>query len=276
MEEELGVTIVRRGRHYEGLTPEGQLVLVCANRMLYEQEALRQELSAARRQPRGGLNIGAVPTTVPVAARFAARLRARHNGITVTVRTLSSHEIETGIDDFGLDIGFGYVDRASALGGARLKVFKQYDERYYLLRQMPASGRGHRRIGKPMRWRDAAVLPLCLLTPETYNRSVIDLAFQRAGARVKSCIDTSAVLALLVTAQTGDVCSVLPGSLVTLAMQLPGMQARPLVEPEITVGIGLITLMHSRASLAHKAALALARDEAWLREAARYASPVVR
>jgi len=270
MEDELGVTIVRRGRQYQGLTAEGQLVLECANRMLYEQEVLRQELTMAQRHPRGDLSIGAVPTAVPIASRFAARLRARHNGITVTVRTLSSREIETGIDDFGLDVAFGYVERASPPTGSRLKVFKQYDERYYVLRQVPGGGRGQRRIGKPIRWRDAAALPLCMLSPEMHNRTVVDLAFQRAGAQVKSAIDTSAVLALMVTVQTGEVCSIAPGSLVTVATQLPGIQACPLIEPEIVVGIGLLTLMNARASLAHKAAIALARDETWLREAARY------
>lgn len=46
LEHELGVPIVRRGRRYEGLTPEGEVVLAWAHRMLAERDALRQELSA--------------------------------------------------------------------------------------------------------------------------------------------------------------------------------------------------------------------------------------
>lgn len=46
LEHELDVPIVRRGRRYEGLTPEGELVLAWAHRILAEQDALRQELSA--------------------------------------------------------------------------------------------------------------------------------------------------------------------------------------------------------------------------------------
>ena len=269
MEEQLGVTIVRRGRQYEGLTPEGQIVLSCANRMLHEQEVLLQELASMQRQPRGRLTIGAVPTAIPIAARFAARLRARHAGITITLRSMSSLEIETGIEDLGVDVAFGYVERASARTGEKIEVFKQYDERYYLLQQAPATARGKRRIGKPMHWRDAAALPLCLLTAEMHNRTIIDAAFERAGVRAKSCIDSSELLGLMVTVQTGEVCSVLPGALVALALQVPAMQARPLVEPDVVIEIGLFTLVHAHASLAHQAALALARDETWLREAAR-------
>jgi DNA-binding transcriptional LysR family regulator len=41
LEQELGVAIVRRGRQYEGLTPEGQRVLDTAHRLLRESELLR-------------------------------------------------------------------------------------------------------------------------------------------------------------------------------------------------------------------------------------------
>ena len=53
LEQEFGVTIVRRGRQYEGLTPEGERVLASAHRMLHEREALRQELGQARAVPGG-------------------------------------------------------------------------------------------------------------------------------------------------------------------------------------------------------------------------------
>ena len=51
LEHELDVPIVRRGRRFEGLTPEGERVLPWAHRILAERDALRHELSAMR----GGL-----------------------------------------------------------------------------------------------------------------------------------------------------------------------------------------------------------------------------
>src|ERR1035441_3403880 len=53
LETELGVAIVRRGRNYEGLTPEGERVLASANRLLREQELLRQDLHSGIGMPRG-------------------------------------------------------------------------------------------------------------------------------------------------------------------------------------------------------------------------------
>ena len=72
LEQEFGVTVVRRGRQYEGLTPEGERVLASAHRMLHEREVLRQELGATRQAPVGPLTLACVPTAVPVAARTVA------------------------------------------------------------------------------------------------------------------------------------------------------------------------------------------------------------
>jgi DNA-binding transcriptional LysR family regulator len=82
LEQELGVPVVRRARLYEGLTAEGEVVLAHAHRLLREAESMRQELHSRVDAPRGALQIGAVPTALPVAGRFAAQLRARHRGRT--------------------------------------------------------------------------------------------------------------------------------------------------------------------------------------------------
>ena len=49
--------------------------------MLHEHALLQQELASSAGQPRGRLQLGVVPTAVPVAARFAAMLQAAHPGI---------------------------------------------------------------------------------------------------------------------------------------------------------------------------------------------------
>lgn len=68
LEHELDVPIVRRGRRYEGLTPEGEVVLAWAHRILAERDALHQELSALRGGLTGTLRLGVVPTALPAAS----------------------------------------------------------------------------------------------------------------------------------------------------------------------------------------------------------------
>ena len=109
LEREFGTVIVRRGRNFEGFTPEGERVLLSAQRMLHERELLQQELDSGIGKPQGSLAIGAVPTAMPVAARFCALLQARYPGISPTVRSMSSNELEAGLESLALDMGLGYT-----------------------------------------------------------------------------------------------------------------------------------------------------------------------
>jgi DNA-binding transcriptional LysR family regulator len=262
LEQEFGVTIVRRGRQYEGLTPEGERVLASAHRMLHEREALRQELSASVADPGGPLVIACVPTAVPVAARLAARLRERHPGIRPAVRSLSSAEIETGLADLSFDLALGYVDRAQARA-LKAQVLATYSERYVLLQRRAADASAMDSV--PMRWADAARLDLCMLTREMHNRHIVDAAFAQAGAVVQPVIETNSVLTLMLTVLEGDVCSVMPGVLAELARQYPALELVPLVEPDLRVTMGLLLPQGGRLSLAQQAATALAADGPWWR-----------
>ena len=273
LEVEFGVTIVRRGRQYEGLTPEGARVLETAHRMLHDRETLRQELRGLEGEPQGRLSIGAVPTATPIASRFAAWLQARHVGLVPVVRSLSSAEIESGIDKLSLDLAFGYGEHA-AERGAHVEVLAQYVEHYFLLRRARGASRS-RRIGATLTWQAAAALPLCMLTPEMHNRSIIDASFAAAGAAVQPAIETSSVLTLVLSVLAGEVCSVLPGALVAIALQYSELEALPLIEPQVLTPIGMLISSSTRQSLAQKAAFALARDPEWLAHASAHSGPLL-
>ncbi len=269
LEAEFGVTIVRRGRQYEGLTPEGQKVLATAQRMLHDREVLHQELHALEERPIGNLVVAAVPTAMPIAARFTARLRARHAGITPTLRSLSSSEIEAGIESLSLDLAFGYGERA-AHRHAAIEVRPQYDEHYFLLRRRAGGGVPARRIGAPISWREAAEEPLCMLSREMHNRTIIDASFAAAGVSVRAMIETNSVLPLVLSVLAGDVSSVMPGALVAIALQYPELEALPLTEPEVVTPISLLLPKGSLRSLAQQAALDLADDPEWRAHAAAH------
>lgn len=262
LEAELDVAIVRRGRTYEGLTPEGERVLASANRLLREQELLRQDLHSSADTPRGTLSIGAVPTTIPVAARFASQLQARHRGIKPVVRSLSSHEIENGLENLSLDMGLGYTER-----GARFTALPQYVEQYFLLRRAMVGAGESLRLGAAIGWREAAAMPLCLLTPEMHNRTIVDAAFRQAGALAQPAVETNSIVTVVLSVLDGEVCTVLPSALMALVRGYKGLEALPLHEPEVRTPIGFMVAKGARASRALEAALALAQDEGWLQQA---------
>jgi len=271
LEKEFGTPIVRRARSYAGLTPEGEQVLASARRMLREHALLQQELASRADRPQGRLQLGVVPTAVPVAARFAALLQATHPGIAPVVRALSSQEIEEGLENLSLDLALGFTGRLKK--GGPFAVLPQYGEHYFLLRRVQeacgAAG-ASLRLGAAMRWADAAQLPLCLLTPEMHNRSLVDQAFAQAGAAVAPVMETNSVLTLALSVLAGDVCSVLPGALVGAVRSQGELEALPLVDPEMVTPVGFIYLGQATASRVLQAALGLASDAQWQREVARH------
>lgn len=269
LEKEFGIGIVKRGRTYAGLTPEGERVLATAQRMLHEHELLQQELHSSAGQPRGALQLGVVPTAVPVAARFAAQLRIIHPGIAPVVRSLSSQEIELGLENLSLDLGLGFVERLNQ-GGQRFELLPQYAEHYFLVRRATGAGHIKLKMGPAMAWEEAARLPLCLLTTEMHNRSIVDGAFSGLGLKVKPVMETNSILALALSVVAGDVCSVLPGALVDAVRSHPELEALPLVAPALTTPVGFFTLAKASPSRTLQAALALAQDEAWLQHAAQH------
>jgi len=137
-------------------------VLGAARCMPHERASLQQELATSAEKPKGRLQLGAVPTAVPVAARFAARLQAMYPGIAPVVRSLSSQDIDEGLENLSLDLALGFADRLTQ--GGPFVALAQYTEHYFLLRRLshPATGPGAAlQLGAATR--DAAQVPLCLL-----------------------------------------------------------------------------------------------------------------
>lgn len=294
LESYLGVAIVRRGRQYEGLTAEGEQVLATAHRVLREQELLRQELVSSSSQPRGRLLIGAVPTAVPIASRFVAWLVQRHPGISPHLRSMSSQELETGLDTLALDLGLGFVERVT--GDKRYACSAPFEEHYYLVRQgrAPASSAGvgvgagpgpglgagaavpQALLGEPMTWSQAASLRLCLLTPEMHHRVLIDAVFRDLALTVRPALQTNSVMALSVAVQSSDLAAVMPGALVGTLPAQSGWVAHPLVAPELRTSVGFLRAAAARPSRALDTALAMADEPQWQALCAQHSGALTR
>lgn len=267
LELEFGTAIVKRGRSFESFTPEGERIFVTAQRVIHEQELLSQDLKSAMNQPVGSLTLGAVPSVMPIAARFASLLHKRHSRISLVLRSMSSPEIEAGLEDLSVDIALGYSDRLKTRK-ARISTVHQYTERYFLLRRAakPAKS-GLRFVTRPMSWEAAAQLPLCLLTPEMHNRTIVDAAFTEAGVEIKPVIETNSILSLGLSVLVGDVSSILPGALVDVLRRYPELEAVPLSSPEVLTPIGFMFCGTDRPSRTLSAALEMAHDVTWLQHA---------
>lgn len=264
LEREFGVLIVQRGRSFEGFTAEGQLVLATAQRMLHEQELLRQRLRSDADRPQGALRLAAVPTAQPILAAFAISLRQRHPGITPTVVSMSSQEIETALDSMAVDMALGYIDRTQ-VREVSLSVRPQFVECYHFVQRLPEAAQPAAdglQPGPPMPWAEAAGQPLCLLSSDMHNRAIIEGAFREAGLAVKPGLDTNSIHTLASAVAAGALAGVMPDGALSL-LRGGAFEVRALVEPTVQARVGFMSHRSDRMSRALEAALAWTQDDGW-------------
>ncbi|MFB7337355.1 LysR family transcriptional regulator [Streptomyces adustus] len=259
LEHELGVPVVRRGRRYEGLTPEGEVVLAWAHRILAERDALHQELSMLRGGLAGTLRLAVVPTALPVASLLTTPFCDRHPRARVALESLSSADITQGLGGFELDAAMTYLEDDALRNVRRIPL---YEERYVLL--TPVGGAlGEARTA---RWSQAAALPLCLLGPRMRNRRIIDECFAADGATAAPAIESDSVAGLYAHLPGGRWSSVISHAWLHLFGVPDGMRVVPLEGPAHGPRVGLVIARSEPPSVLADALVAVAR-EAGLRSA---------
>ncbi|MEV7391981.1 LysR family transcriptional regulator [Streptomyces sp. NPDC091215] len=259
LEHELDVPIVRRGRRYEGLTPEGEVVLAWAHRILAERDALRQELSALRGGLTGTLRLGVVPTALPVASLLTTPFCERHPRAGVTLQSLSSEEIRHGLAEFELDAAMTYLDDDTL---RQVRRFPLYEERYVLL--TPVDGPlGHCDTAS---WSQAATLPLCLLNSRMRNRRIMDECFAAEGATAAPAIESDSVAGLYAHLPGGRWSCVISHAWLHMFGVPEGMRVVPLEGPAHGPRVGLVIARTEPTSVLADALVAVAR-EAGVRDA---------
>lgn len=259
LEQEFGVAIVRRGRVFAGLTPEGEQVLQTGLEMLQKEELLRQSLSEKAGQLQGNLRMAAVPTAMPMLVRFASMLRSQYPGVLPVLHSMSSPDIERGLEVLSLDLALGYSDR---IRSPRTQCLPQYQEHYYLLRR---SDGAHADLcwDDAMPWAQAGQQALCLLTPDMHNRQIVERAFVSVGVQPRPVLETNSVQALLQAVLDGGLASIVPGAVFATVRHLPGVHAAPLVEPVVHSEVAFIYQQAQAAMPALQAALVLMALPAW-------------
>jgi DNA-binding transcriptional LysR family regulator len=233
LEHELDVPIVRRGRRFEGLTPEGERVLAWAHRVLAERDALRQELSAMRGGLAGTLRMAAIPTALTAVSLLTTPFCAQHPRARVSLESLSSREITARLADVELDIAMTYLDDDTL---HQVRKVPLYEERYLLLTPAGGSVSGRREVG----WAEVAALPLCLLAPTMRNRRIMDENFAAEGATATPAIESDTVAGLYAHLGSGAWSSVIAHAWLHVFGVPPGMRVVPLAGPAHGPRVGLV------------------------------------
>jgi DNA-binding transcriptional LysR family regulator len=247
LERELNVTLINRGHNYEGLTPEGERLVVWAKRILAEQDAFKAEVAAVQSGITGTLRLGTEPTAsttlaLPVAAFCAAHPLAK---VQVSSR-LATSDLHRQLREYELDAAIAHFapdDRES------LQVVPLYEERYVVLvsadQLVPPTD--------TMTWADAAQLPLALLTPDMRNRQVIDSAFTDSGVEVTPQVETDSVASLYAHVGAGGWASIVPHTWLRAMPVIGRTRAVRLVDPVVRAQVSVAIHAATPGSVAARA-----------------------
>jgi DNA-binding transcriptional LysR family regulator len=252
LERELNVTLINRGQNFEGLTPEGERLVVWAKRVLAEHDALKAEAAAMRSGISATLRLGTGPTVSTTAALPVAAFCALHPLARVKVCSrLSSTELLRQLRNFELDAAIAHFGPDDQSG---LEVVPLYEEQYVLL----VSGEQLVPATRTITWAEAAQLPLALLTPDMRFRQFIDKAFASIGSVAAPQVETDSVASLYAHVATGAWASVVPHTWLRAMPVTGAARAIRLVEPDAIAPISMAIHAAAPGSVAARAFLNVA------------------
>lgn len=233
LEESFGVLLVNRGSRFQGFTPEGQRVLDWARRIVGDTRAMRQEVSALRHGLTGRLRIAAIPSALTALAALTTPYRAKHPNVQFTILSRTSTQILTLLENLEIDAGLTYLDN-EPLG--RVNTVPLYTESYCLITaaDAPLDDRAD------VTWAELAQVPLCLLTPDTQTRRIVDRLLKIANGDARAPLESDSTLLLLAHVRTGKWASIMPAKIAEMLGPSDTLRAIPISQPEVLHTIGLV------------------------------------
>lgn len=233
LEDSFGVLLVNRGSRFQDFTPEGERVLDWARRIVGDSRAMREEVHALKHGLTGRLRIAAIPMALAMIEPLTTRYHEHHPQVQFTVLSHNAQEILRLLENLEIDAGVTYLDN-DPIG--RASGVPLYRERYRLLTSTDAP-LGDR---DTVTWAEVAQVPLCLLTPDTQTRRIIEGLLRDAGGDPKVTLESNSMIVLYSHVRTGRWASVMPARLAATLGLTDVLRAIPIVEPEASHTIGLV------------------------------------
>ncbi len=251
LEDELGGQLFRRERRLTHLTDLGRLMQVHLSQARAAADAARaeaQRFSAAETR----LKMGVVSTmSASHLVRYLRSLRASAPDLDLDLWESHCADIDVALEEGEVDIAIlTHAEYSDAF-----RALKLYDEPYFV-----AFAPGHR-FGK------MDVVPLREIEGEDYvkrmhcefpsNFARLDVARPYSGVRVRYATEREDWVQSMVAAGLG---MTLMPKFLTL---MPGIETRPIVEPEVSRTVSLVTRAGRRHSRPVEHAIAAARSISW-------------
>ncbi|MBN9352812.1 MAG: LysR family transcriptional regulator [Hyphomicrobium denitrificans] len=234
LERELDMRLVIREPRFMGLTPEGERVVEWAAQIIVDYESLKQDVEGLRDGLKGTLRLGVIPAAIPALARLTAAFSAKHPHVSVDVNSMTSVEIQSGLDKFELDAGLTYLDNEPLVNVRKCRL---YEEKYVFV----TSAHGPFAKLPSITWQDASNENLCLLNESMQNGRVLNNIARSAGLKLAPTVTTNSFLAVCSYVCSGVWSSIVPHTFSYLFSECKDLVSIDLIDPIHSQNIGLVT-----------------------------------
>ncbi len=233
LEEELGIPIILRHQKFQGFTEEGLRIVEWSKRLLADRAAMMEELAIMRDNMHGRLRIGAMPMSSPLLPMFSRLFNERHPSVQIDIQFVGLEQMTLGLTNFELDVGITYLDQQPL---DRFMTMSLYKDRLSLL--LPDNDWLKKK--STVTWKDAAKLPLCLLSPFMHERGIMDEAFAAADCQPRPQLESNSIFQLAFHVMSGEVATIVPENFTRANNAFKGTREIVLSGPTVSQKIGLV------------------------------------
>ena len=240
LEKSLGTELVVRNSQFVALTQAGEVVLRHAERMLLEQDAMRQELSLFGGALSGVLRIGMVPQSSIDIMPLLKRFNDAFPKVSLRLSVMTHGTLLEQLDLHQTDIGLGFDELLTEHQRRALDVQLRHPNPMALLGPLPP----HLSPSQPLRLADLQDLPLILPSATMQFRRYLDEAAARQQLSLRVVLETDSLFHLANGVSHGLGCAVVSAGIAATARQLFRLPCHPLSDASAGT-IAFITRKHS-------------------------------
>lgn len=232
LENEIGVTLVKRGKNFMGLTSEGIVLKNRFSNIVKEYSEIKQLSSELKNSLSGTLRIGVIPTAQLEIANIINFFVQKHKNVNTKVISMPSSKIDEQLHDYKIDIGITYLENEPIKGVIKIPF---YDERYFLI-----SSNQKFKTKKTVRWSDCQDLDLCLLSDDNQFRRIINTVFKDEGINPKVLLESNSVTQIFSQINMSNFSTIMPFFFTQAFNYRQSAYFSELVSPTISHKIGLV------------------------------------
>lgn len=235
LEQELGKRLVERDRRFVGLTEHGEAILPWAQQIVSALASMNQTVSATNAHLEGEVTLAAIPAALPYVGILGDALLRRFPGVSLTIQSCTSREIETRLRAFEVDAGLTYLDHEPL---PHMLSVPLYGERFVFVARRTEALEGRKRIS----WREAAAYPLCLLHQGMQFRRILDARLAQMGLTATPRINADSNVSLLALVKSAEFATIVPDGYAQLFSGLDWAIFLPFDQPDELRRVGLVVV----------------------------------